>query len=56
MATPEAYGSSQARDGIQDTAATYATAAATLDPLTHCTGPWIEPVPPQQPEPLQSDS
>ena len=26
------------------------------DPLTHCARPGIEPVPPQQPEPLESDS
>ena len=35
--TPTAYGSSGARDWIQ------ATAAAMLDPLTHCTGLGIEP-------------
>ena len=28
----------------------------TPTPLTHCTGPGIEPLPLQQPEPLQSDS
>ena len=33
-----------------------AAAGATLDPLTHCTRPGIEPPPPQGPEPLQSDS
>ena len=33
MATPMAYGSSQARDWIQDTAATYTAAVATLDPF-----------------------
>ena len=32
LATPTAYGSSQARDGIPDAAAIYATAMATLDP------------------------
>ena len=36
VATPTAYGSLQARDRIQATAATYTTATATLDPLTHC--------------------
>ena len=36
MAAPEAYGSFQARDWIQAPAVTYATGAATLDPLTHC--------------------
>ena len=29
---------------IQATALTYASAAAMPDPLTHCTGPGIEPV------------
>ena len=44
-----AYGSSWARNEIQATtltytiAETYATAAATLDPLTHCAGLGIEP-------------
>ena len=37
MAAPAAYGSPQARDWIQATAVTYATAAATPDPSTHCT-------------------
>ena len=55
MAAPVAYGSDQARDWIQATAATHAMAAATLDPLTHCTEPGIKPEPPQQPEPLQWD-
>ena len=32
------YGNSQSRDWIWATAVTYTTAAATLDPLTHCTG------------------
>ena len=30
-------------DQIQATAGTYAVALATLDPLTHCAGPGIEP-------------
>ena len=34
-------------------AATYTI--ETLDPLTHCMGLGIEPVPPQLPEPLQLD-
>ena len=38
MAIPLAYRSSRARGWIQATAVTYATAAATLDPLTHCAG------------------
>ena len=33
MATPMAYGSSQARDQIQATAVTYATAEETPDPF-----------------------
>ena len=36
MATPMAFGSSHSRDWMQATAATYAMAAAMLDPLTHC--------------------
>ena len=47
MAAPRAYGSSWARDGIQASAVTQATAVAMPDPLTHCTGSGIEPVPPQ---------
>ena len=43
MAAPAAYGSSRAKDKIQVTATTYAAAAATPDPLTHCAGPGIEP-------------
>ena len=35
---------------------TYAAAATTSHPLTHCAGPEIEPSPPQRPELLQSDS
>ena len=34
----------------------YATAAATLDTLTHCAGPRIKPKPLHRLEPLQSDS
>ena len=34
-----------ARDQIQAAAATYTTAVATLDPLTHCARPVIKPVP-----------
>ena len=34
---------SQARDQIQHTVVTYATAAAMPDPLTHCARPGIEP-------------
>ena len=45
MAAPMACGSSQARDQIQATAAIYTTARATLDPLTHCAGLGIEPMP-----------
>ena len=44
---------SQARDWIQATAETGVSA---LGPLTHSPRPGIEPVPPQWPEPLQSDS
>ena len=36
MATPTAYGSSGTRDSFQAIAVTYTTAAASLDPLTHC--------------------
>ena len=46
----------QARDWIGAAAVTYTTAAATLDPLTHCGGPGIEPMPPQQAKLLQSNS
>ena len=38
MATFAAYGSSWATDWIWAAPATYTAAAATLDPLTHCTG------------------
>ena len=56
MAVPTAYGSSWARDWIQVTAATYATAVAIPDSLTHCAGPGTEAVPLQRPKPLLSDS
>ena len=56
MAALIAYGSSLAREWIQDAAVTYAAAVATMDPLTHCAGLRIEPVPPQWPKPLQMDS
>ena len=49
MATPAAF-------GTQATAVIYDVAAAMTDPLIHCMGPGIEPVPPQQPELLQSGS
>ena len=45
MATPMTYGSSRARDRIQAAAATYATAKATLNPLTHCARLGIKPAP-----------
>ena len=48
--------STQARDWIQDTAVTYAPAAATPRPLTHCSGLKIKPAPVQQPKPLKLDS
>ena len=47
---------SWARDWILATAAAYATAMATPDPLTHCTRPRIKSTPPQRLKPLQSDS
>ena len=37
MATPAAYGNTQARDWIWAAAATYAEAAAMPDSFTHCT-------------------
>ena len=55
MATPMAYGSSQARDLIQATAVTYATPAAKPDPLTHCYWAGDQTAPMKQPEPLKSD-
>ena len=42
MATSMAYGSCQAMDWMPATAATYTTAAATLDPFTQSAGPGIE--------------
>lgn len=50
MAVPSTYGSSRARDCIQ------ATAAASPEPSTQCARLGTEPAPPQQSEPLQSDS
>ena len=47
MATSAAYGNACASDGIQAIAATYAVAAAMLDPLTHCAGIGIKYAPPQ---------
>ena len=54
LVVPVAYGSSWARDWIQ--AAPVTAAVAMLNLLTHCTGPGIEPTPPQWHEPLQSSS
>ena len=51
-----AYGSSQARGGIQAIAAIYATAEAVLDLLTHCTGLGIKSAALQRSGLLQSDS
>ena len=45
MAIPMAHGSSRARDGIG------VAAVATPDPLTHCAGLRIEPMPPHHLEP-----
>ena len=50
-AAPKAYKSSQARDWTWAIVVTIAL--ATQDPLTHCTGLGIEPVPLQWPKPLQ---
>ena len=50
MAAPMVYGSSWAKDWIQVTAATYASIAVSQDPLTHCTGLGIEPMPLHLPE------
>ena len=55
MAVSMADGSSWARDWIQVTAVTYATPRAKPDPLTHCAGPGIKPMPQQQLKPLKSD-
>ena len=43
LGCPTAHGGSQARDQIWATAVTYASAAATLNPLTHWAGPRIKP-------------
>ena len=56
MATPTAYGSSQATYWVRAAAAAYAAAAAVPDPLPHCARLGNKPVPPQQPKPLQLDS
>ena len=53
MAATRAYGSSWARYEILASALTYATAAAMPDPLTHCAGLGIKPVPLQQPKLLK---
>ena len=45
MAALMAYVSSWARDWMQAAAVAYATPEAMLGPLTHYTGPGIEPVP-----------
>ena len=47
MIAPAAYGSSQARDQIQATDATYAIAVAMPDNLTHCTRQVVESIQPQ---------
>ena len=56
MATPTAYGSSQAKIESEPQAVTGTPAAAPPDPLTLFPGPGVKPAPPQQPEPLHSDS
>ena len=43
LGLPRGIWSSWARDQIQAAVATYATAAAVLDPLTHCAKPGLEP-------------
>ena len=55
MATPVAYGNSQARYPILATAVPYEAGAATPGPLTFFTGPGIKPTLLQQPKPLRSD-
>lgn len=45
-----------ARAWLQATATSYTTAAAMPNPLTHCAGLRIEPMPPQPPALLQADS
>ena len=47
MAIPVAYENSQARDGMGAAIITYAPALVTRNPLSHCVGLGIEPVPPQ---------
>ena len=56
MAALMVYGSSQARDWIQASAATYVRYEAMPDPLTQYAGMGIESTPPQRPELLQSES
>ena len=53
ITVPSAYRHFWARDWIQVAPGSYATAVATPDPSTHCTGLGIEPVTPQLTEPLQ---
>ena len=53
MDAPTAYGCARARDWIWAAAVTYTTAAAVLDPLTHCSELRIELPPVQWPKPLQ---
>lgn len=50
MTTYEKYLSPWARNWIQATAATYSTAIATPDTLTHCAGPGVVSTPQQQSE------
>ena len=45
MVAPVVYWSTQAREWIQATAVTYATAAAMPDPSIYCTKPEIETMP-----------
>lgn len=56
MAALTVHENSQAKDGIQATAVTYAVAMATPEPLIHCAWLGIEPAPRQGPKPLQLDS
>ena len=53
MAEPMAYARFWARGRIGAAIATYTPTVVTQDPLTHCTGPGIEPEPLQQLELLQ---
>ena len=55
MATPTAHGSSQPGGWIWATDTTYATGVVTPDPLTHCVGLEIKPMPSKRPKLLQSD-